>query len=145
MGSESWINLVKSLKEKFGSAADSILHAEGIPAGEAMATRGIERRVDERVKEDDAGKRTIAKLENLKALFKATGFGVLEILGNAERFHVTIGESMAAKQDLIDNFVGVEKGLFRSYFRRSILFLTLNMMRMTERSGFNLTARSATD
>lgn len=79
MGSESWINLVKSLKEKFGSAADSILHTEGIPAGEAMATRGIERRVDERVKEDDAGKRTI------------------------------------------------------------------NMMRMTERSGFNLRARSATD
>ncbi|MHB8566068.1 MAG: hypothetical protein ACYC7D_10560 [Nitrososphaerales archaeon] len=140
MGSESWINLVRSLKEKFGSAADSILHAEGIPAGEGIA-RGIESRVNDRTK--DVGKGTLAKLENLKALFKVTGFGLLEILGNAERFHVTIRESMAAKQDLIEHFVvGVVEGALEKLFSKEYVISDLKHDVNDGAVWFNLTTKA---
>ncbi|MHB8567727.1 MAG: hypothetical protein ACYC7D_14660 [Nitrososphaerales archaeon] len=109
MGAESWIRIISSLKQQFGSAGDSILHTEGVSAGE-----GIAKGIVARVINEDVGE---MKLENLKAAFRASGFGILDLEGNEDRFHVTIGESIAATEDLIDHFaVGMVVGALEQLF-----------------------------
>ncbi len=112
MGAESWINLVRSFKQRFGTPADSILYSQGLSAGLEMAA-GIEARIGANVKEPEP------KLRNLKGLFWATGLGILEISGHRESFHVTISDSMGAKTDLVDNFlIGIASGALGRLFSK---------------------------
>ena len=112
MGSDSWINLVSSFKQKFGTPADSILYSQGVSAGIEMA-HGIESRVGAQEKD------TEPKLSNLRGLFRATGLGLLEISGHRDDFTLTISESMGAKTDFIDNFlVGIAAGALGRLFAK---------------------------
>jgi hypothetical protein len=112
MGADSWINLVRSFKQKFGTPADSILYSQGVSAGIEMA-RGIESRVGADEKEAEP------KLSNLRGLFRATGLGLLEISGHREDFKLTISESMGARLDFVDNFVvGIAAGALGRLFAK---------------------------
>lgn len=113
MGTERWINLVRSFKQKFGTPADSILYSQGVSAGIEMA-RGIESRIGANEREAEP------KLSNLKGLFKATGLRLLDISRHRENF-ISISESMGSKTDLIDNFlVGVASGALGRLFSKRI-------------------------
>jgi hypothetical protein len=112
MGADSWINLVRSFKQKFGTPADSILYSQGVSAGIEMA-QGLEARIGSNVTDEGP------KLTNLKGLFRATGLGLVEIFGHRENFSVTIYESMGARTDLLDNFlVGVAAGALGRLFSK---------------------------
>jgi hypothetical protein len=112
MGAQSWINLLRSFKQKFGTPADSILYSQGVSAGIEMA-QGLESRLGPNVTD------SVPKLTNLKGLFRATGLGLLEVSGHREDFGVTINESMGARTDLIDNFlVGVAAGALGRLFSK---------------------------
>lgn len=126
MGSQSWINLVRSFKQKFGTPADSILYSQGVSAGIEMA-QGLESRIGANVTEDGP------KLINLKGLFRATGLGLLEISGHRENFTVTINESMGARTDILDNFlVGVAAGALGRLFSREY---TVSDLKHNPRNG----------
>ena len=135
MGSESWVNLVKSFKQKFGSSADSILYSQGVSAGVEMA-EGIISRIG-------SGEDAVPKLANLKSLFKATGLGLLDISGNADSFQLAISESMGARSDVIDNFlVGVVAGTVGRLFSRE--YVVNDLKHNKKRGGlitFNLNAK----
>lgn len=119
MGTESWVNLVKSFKQKFGSSADSILYSQGVSAGVGMA-EGIQSRIG--LSETE----TAPKLANLKGLFKATGLGLLEILESDGVYHLSLSESMAAKREIVDNFVvGVAAGALGKLFSKEYIVTEL--------------------
>jgi hypothetical protein len=137
MGSESWINLVKSFKQRFGTSADSILYSQGVSAGIAMA-EGIQSRIG--LGEIEAA----PKIANLKALFKSTGLGLLEISQGNDSFGLTINESMAAKREIVDNFlVGTVAGAMSKLFSKE--YVVSDLKHNVKRGGqitFNLLVKN---
>jgi hypothetical protein len=112
MGAQSWINLVRSFKQKFGTPADTILYSQGVSAGIEMA-QGIEERIGAEEREAEP------RLSNLRGLFRATGLGLLEISGHRENFSLMISETMGARTGLVDNFlVGLAAGALGRLFSK---------------------------
>lgn len=71
IGVLEWIKLVRSLYERFGSAAASLLYDQGVNVGKGMVER-ITRRFDSRPSND-------LLTENFKLLFRAAGLGIIDL------------------------------------------------------------------
>ena len=102
-----WTGLVKNVLGKFGSAGQSMLHDEGAAFGQEVAERLLKRLADPEPAQ---------VLDNLKALVKASGLGLVEIseVDDGESFRVSITESILRQGDgakLTDDFLaGIIRG-----------------------------------
>ncbi len=109
-----WARLVKNFLDRFGSAGQSILHEEGVAFGQEVADR-LQKRLDA-----EPGQ----VVQNLKALVRASGLGLLEVaeVEKGERFTVSISDSVLCQgegEKLADDFLaGVVRGAIgRTYGR----------------------------
>jgi predicted amino acid-binding ACT domain protein len=104
IGANEWASLLDSFHRAFGSAASVILHQEGFSVGKSMI-RNISTRFP---KSPDS--QTL--LANLIGLFKATGLGILSMVGGKEEIGVKIEQTpVPCRRDFIDNFiVGIVTG-----------------------------------
>jgi hypothetical protein len=102
-----WTRLVKNLLGRFGSAGQAMLHDEGVAFGQETAERLLKRL---------PSPEPAQVLDNLEALVKASGLGLVEIseVDGGERFRVSITESILRQGDgakLTDDFLaGVVRG-----------------------------------
>jgi len=107
LGADSWAVLVRSLLRKFGTGGRVILQEEGTALGQELVTR-----IGFRFPSPDAP----VLVENLKALFSASGLGILEIgaVEKGERMAVRIREpviSTSKDEGAVDDLlVGVVRG-----------------------------------
>lgn len=107
LGANAWASLITALLQEFGSGGSVILREEGTAFGREVV-RSIARRF--------ASPDSSILMDNLKALFRASGLGLLEMTDadRTKRFVVTIKEpAVSAEGDeaTTDDFlVGVVKG-----------------------------------
>lgn len=119
LGARSWISLLRSLNEKFGSGGAVILQEEGVAVGSEMV-----RKTEERLRTTDED----LLLKNLKALFGASGMGMLEITrepgGTLTVFRVEVVDPVSAESDvpLVDEFtIGILRGAVSSILSKDLV------------------------
>jgi predicted hydrocarbon binding protein len=115
IGADAWAALVRAILQEFESGGKVILREEGTALGKEVV-RGMGKRFPS----PDAP----VLLDNLKALFRASGLGLLEITeaDRARRFIITIKEPAVCTrggETPIDDFlVGVVKGAISQIYAR---------------------------
>jgi uncharacterized protein with ACT and thioredoxin-like domain len=113
IGASSWAALLATISAEFGSGGDVILQAEGVSVGREVAVKVREKL--SRDGEPGAGSDDKAMLENLKAVFRADGLGILDLSGGSggATVEATISEAAttATPDHHVDHFiVGFVKG-----------------------------------
>ena len=119
IGASSWAALVRTISAEFGSGGDVILQAEGESVGREVAVKVREKLAKDG--EPGAGSDDAAVLENVKAVFRADGLGLLDVsVGSGGRtVDASISEAATtAKSDHhVDHFlVGFVKGALEGVF-----------------------------
>ncbi|MDG6968231.1 MAG: hypothetical protein JRM82_03305 [Nitrososphaerota archaeon] len=111
-----WAALVKSLHRRFGSAATAILHDQGVSFGAELVERMSGR--------FRPGPDAELLVDNIKALFKASGLGILEIGAKRGKLSASIADhvvSLGGDESLADDFlVGVVRGALEGAYGREL-------------------------
>ncbi|MDG6988576.1 MAG: hypothetical protein JRN21_04535 [Nitrososphaerota archaeon] len=118
IGASSWAALVNTISAKFGSGGDVILQAEGESVGREVTVK-----VREKLSKDGepgAGSDDAAMLENVKAVFKADGLGLLDLsVGSDGTVEASVSEAATTvKSDHhVDHFIiGFVRGALEVVF-----------------------------
>jgi hypothetical protein len=104
LGRDDWMELIKSFSTTFGSAASALLHREGVSIGEASVKR---------ISDGFAKGHGKSVFDNLVALFRASGLGILGVSGGNERLEVSVQDPLISqsKEKVMDHFsVGIVTG-----------------------------------
>ncbi|MDG6928685.1 MAG: hypothetical protein JRN39_00625 [Nitrososphaerota archaeon] len=105
IGGTAWASLTKSLATKLGSAGGVILQQGGMAVGREEAARIAERLSKKQDKQ--------ALLDNLRGMFRASGFGVLDLSETGRGYQVQISDTVSSESDepSVDHFlVGMVRG-----------------------------------
>lgn len=104
IGIIEWTRLVKSFHERFGSAAASLLYDEGINVGKGMVERIIGR--------FQSRPSNSVLIENLKLLFRASGFGILDLKQDGDNIVCKVSYPLVSgKENTTDHFsIGIISG-----------------------------------
>jgi len=115
ISAEAWAALVRAILQEFESGGKVILREEGAALGKEVV-RGISKRF--------ASPDASVLIDNLKALFRASGLGLLEVVetGGTARFVVTIREPAVcagSSGTTVDDFlIGVVRGAIGEIYSR---------------------------
>ncbi|MDV3243956.1 MAG: hypothetical protein LYZ66_02125 [Nitrososphaerales archaeon] len=112
-GASSWMALVKSIVKQFGSGGEVILQSEGASVGGDIVDKLREKLGG------NVDRETV--IDNVRALFRADGLGVLElsIEEGARAVNVSVGDSPTSVSDdqVIDHFlIGFVRGAIERIF-----------------------------
>lgn len=108
IGGTAWASLVASMMKKFGAGGETILHEEGLAVGRDVANRIAGRFTRAGEKPDQQ-----TLVDNLKGLFKASGFGLLDLTEYSYGYEAKLTETVSTEpsEPFVDHFlVGVVRG-----------------------------------